>query len=70
MADATSQEPCVHGYLSAQHKKTFTITVGILGAVFFVAQFIMPFIVMVIAMPTMMATGVVAKRIGVRSLFL
>jgi uncharacterized RDD family membrane protein YckC len=62
MAAATSQEPCVHGYLSAQHKKTFTITVGILGAVFFVAQFIIPFIVMVIAMPTMMTTGVVSMK--------
>jgi hypothetical protein len=55
MAGATSQEPCVHGYLSAQHKKTFTITVGILGAVFFIAQFIVAFIVMVTTMPSTMA---------------
>lgn len=56
------QEPCLHGYLSAEHKKTFTITVGILGAVFFLAQFIIPIIVMMIAMPAMMATGVMSMK--------
>lgn len=56
------KEPCQHGYLSAEHKKTFTITVGILGAVFFVAQFVIPFIVMIVAMPAMMATSVMSMK--------
>jgi len=55
-------EPCQHGYLSAEHKKTFTLTVGILGAVFFLAQFIIPFAVMLIAMPAMMSTSVMNMK--------
>lgn len=35
------------GYISAESKKKFTITAGILGALFFIAQFVAPFIVMV-----------------------
>lgn len=42
------------GYLSEEHKKKFTITAGILGGVFFVGQFIIPMILMIIAMPVMM----------------
>lgn len=58
----TQKEPCQHGYLSAEHKKTFTITVGILGAVFFLAQLIIPFVVMIIAMPAMMSTSVMTMK--------
>ena len=34
------------GYLSEQAKRKFTITAGILGGIFFFAQFIVPFIIM------------------------
>ena len=41
------------GYLSPEHKRKFTITAGILGAVFFMAQLIVPFVVMMAFMPFM-----------------
>jgi hypothetical protein len=43
----------IRGYLSQEHKRKFTITAGILGAVFFIVQFIVPFVVMMAAMPFM-----------------
>ncbi|MHC4475258.1 MAG: RDD family protein [Planctomycetota bacterium] len=46
-----------HGYLSEEDKRKFTITAGILGAVFFVAQFVVPFLVMFVSMPVMFDTG-------------
>ncbi|TKJ38604.1 MAG: hypothetical protein CEE38_02565 [Planctomycetes bacterium B3_Pla] len=39
------------GYLSEAHKRKFTITAGILGVMFFIAQFMVPFVVMMVAMP-------------------
>jgi uncharacterized RDD family membrane protein YckC len=39
------------GYLSQEDKRKFTIRAGILGAVFFLAQFIVPFAVMIAIMP-------------------
>ncbi len=42
------------GYLSEEHKRKFTITAGILGAVFFIIQFILPFVIMMAIMPGMM----------------
>jgi uncharacterized RDD family membrane protein YckC len=43
-----------HGYLSEGSKRRFTLVAGILGAVFFVAQFALPFIVMLLVMMPMM----------------
>lgn len=62
MANQAVQGPCLHGYLSPEHKKTFTITVGILGAVFFAAQFVLPFIVVLVAMPAMIGSGVMSIK--------
>ena len=45
------------GYVSEQAKRTFTISVGVLGAIFFFAQFIVPFILMVASMPLMIFSG-------------
>ncbi len=42
------------GYLSKEHKRKFTITAGILGAIFFIGQFILPFVLMLAIMPGMM----------------
>ena len=42
------------GYLSEEHKRKFTITVGILGAAFFVMQFILPPMLMFAIMPGML----------------
>src|SRR5262245_46027869 len=42
------------GYLSDESKRRFTLIAGILGAVFFVAQFLLPVLVMVVVMMTMM----------------
>jgi len=45
------------GYLSEEHKRKFTLTAGILGAAFFVMQFILPPILMFAIMPGMMFFG-------------
>ena len=45
------------GYISDDHKRKFTITTGILGAFFFIAQFIAPFIIMIAYMPFMVFSG-------------
>jgi len=42
------------GYISEEHKRKFTITAGILGAVFFLLQFALPFAVWIVVMPMMM----------------
>jgi len=42
------------GYLSEEHKRKFTITAGVLGGIFFLAQFVLPFAVMLAIMPAMM----------------
>jgi len=42
------------GYLSEEHKRKFTITAGIFGAIFFILQFILPFGLMMAIMPGMM----------------
>jgi len=39
------------GYLSDEAKRKFTITTGILGAVFFFGQMIVPFVIMMVLMP-------------------
>jgi uncharacterized RDD family membrane protein YckC len=49
------QEP--RGYLSEEHKRKFTITAGILGAAFFIIQFIIPPAIMLAIMPGMMFFG-------------
>jgi len=48
--------PPPSGYRSRDAKRRFTITVGILGAVFFVLQFVLPFALMFAIMPMMMFT--------------
>lgn len=45
------------GYLSEEDKRKFTITAGILGAVFFILQFILPPMLMIVVMPGMMFFG-------------
>ncbi len=49
------QEP--KGYLSEEHKRKFSITAGILGAAFFIIQFIIPPMLMLAIMPGMMFFG-------------
>ncbi|MHC4156073.1 MAG: RDD family protein [Planctomycetota bacterium] len=49
------------GYLSERDKRTFTITTGILGAVFFIAQFILPFVVMMAVMPSFLLSFKMAE---------
>ncbi len=43
-----------HGYLSESSKRRFTLVAGILGAVFFLAQFLLPMLVMFLVMMPMM----------------
>ena len=45
------------GYLTEEHKRKFTLTAGILGAVFFIVQFIVPPMLMFAIMPGMMFFG-------------
>ena len=56
------QKAETEGYLSPENKKTFTIAVGILGGLFFLAQFVVPFIIMLVAMPSMMFSGAMSVR--------
>ena len=56
------QNAQTEGYLSPEHKKTFTLAVGILGGLFFLAQFAVPFIIMLVAMPSMMFSGAMSVR--------
>ncbi len=42
-----------NGYLSEKDKQKYTITAGIIAALFFIGQFIVPFIMMIIIMPAM-----------------
>ncbi len=59
MEDDFTMEPeeAPKGYLSAESKRKFTITAGILGALFFIAQFLTPFLVMLIIMPSIFWGG-------------
>ena len=50
------------GHLSPEHKKTFTLAGGILGGLFFLAQFAVHFIIMLVAMPSMMFSGAMSVR--------
>ncbi|MFI4943900.1 MAG: hypothetical protein ACHP85_11590 [Burkholderiales bacterium] len=46
------------GYLSVESKRRFTIVAGILGAVFFLAQVVLPMLVMfLVMMPLMMGSA-------------
>jgi len=55
MNDHASDSPHLpqthNGYVSEESKKKFTITVGILGAVFFFLQILIPFIAMLVFLP-------------------
>jgi len=54
--------PIVRGYLSEEHKRTFTITTGILGALFFIGQVVLPVIIMLALMPAMMFSQMDAMK--------
>src|SRR5579883_2395210 len=45
------------GYVSEESKKKFTLSVGILGAVFFLVQMVAPFIAMLCMMPALFLGG-------------
>ena len=47
MADNATGKPRTRGYLSEAGKKRFTITAGVLGTIFLMAQFVLPMIIMV-----------------------
>ena len=51
---ASDNQRAASGYLSEEHKRKFTITAGIVGAIFFIGQFILPFVLMLAIMPGMM----------------
>lgn len=51
--DGTSNAASSSGYLSEDGKKRFTILAGVLGAIFFLVQFIGPMVVMFASMPVM-----------------
>jgi len=46
------------GYLSEHNKRKFTVAAGIISGVFFFAQFLVPLIFMMLAMPVLMFSGV------------
>jgi len=49
------------GYLSEEDKRKFTLTAGILGAIFLVAQFVVPLLIMMIIMPFFMFSAMSLK---------
>ena len=53
----SGDNPAPGGYLSEDHKRKFTLTAGILGAAFFIMQFILPPMFMFAIMPGMMFFG-------------
>lgn len=53
----SGDKPAPGGYLSEEHKRKFTITAGILGAAFFILQFILPPMLMFTIMPGMIFFG-------------
>jgi uncharacterized RDD family membrane protein YckC len=56
MASGSPVTESAQGYLSQESKRRFTLVAGILGAVFFLAQFVLPMLVIfLVMMPTMMA---------------
>jgi uncharacterized RDD family membrane protein YckC len=55
--DSDSLKHAPRGYLSEESKRKFTLTAGILGAVFFFGQMLIPFVLMMIMMPAMMFGG-------------
>jgi len=57
------ENPAPAGYLSEEHKKRFTIVAGILGALFFIAQFIAPIGLMFAVMPFGLMSGTMGIRI-------
>jgi uncharacterized RDD family membrane protein YckC len=59
MSSADPVSESARGYLSLESKRRFTIVAGVLGAVFFLAQFILPFLFMfLVMMPTMMGGAI------------
>ena len=54
MATGSPHIEPVHGYLSEDSKRRFTLVAGMLGAAFFVAQFLLPMLVMFMVMMPMM----------------
>ena len=49
-----SSEEAPKGYLSQEQKERFSLIAGVLGALFFFAQFVLPFLIMVVSMPIML----------------
>jgi uncharacterized RDD family membrane protein YckC len=49
----SNKKEAPRGYLSEEHKRKFTLTAGILGALFFIVQFILPFVIVVAIMAGM-----------------
>jgi hypothetical protein len=55
MASADPVTESARGYLSLESKRRFTIVAGVLGALFFIAQLVLPMLLMfLVMMPTMM----------------
>jgi len=52
-----AEGPIVRGYFSEVDKRRFTIATGILGGLFFVAQFALPFVIFMIEMPALFLPG-------------
>ncbi|MBN1803705.1 MAG: RDD family protein [Sedimentisphaerales bacterium] len=54
-----------NGYLSDKHKRQFTITAGILSAVFFIIQMVLPMVLMMIIMPFSILDNLTDKQLFV-----
>jgi uncharacterized RDD family membrane protein YckC len=56
-----------NGYLSDASKRKYTITAGILGAVFFIAQMILPMVFMIFLMPISILESDIFRQLHVQS---
>ena len=58
-ASADPVTESANGYLSLESKRRFTVVAGILGALFFLAQFVLPMLLMfLVMMPTMLGNAI------------
>jgi uncharacterized RDD family membrane protein YckC len=53
MSTETPPSDSFHGYLSEGSKRRFTLVAGLLGAIFFLAQFVLPMVIMFLVMMPM-----------------
>ena len=63
MTDSITASAAPRGYVSAEARRTFTITAGLVGAGFFFGQFLLPMVIWLLYAPTMLLGGMQQLRV-------